>query len=168
MKDTSEIRPRMVDGDAMCVPESCIYWQDAFRTCTITYCQTNECWPYYRAALAESQEEMGEQCRLLGMGAEREAILLSRVESLEAALNEGAPCAICSHVEREAIFRTRAESAEARVAELEEVMEGFRGWREPLGDVNGPMSIPTEYMRLFDGILFKVRALLASRESEGS
>jgi len=64
--------------------------------------------------------------------------------------------------------RTRAESAESRVAKLEEVMEGFRGWREPLGDVNGPMSIPTEYMRLFDGILFKVRALLASRESEGS
>ena len=110
MNDMSEIRPRMVDGDAMCVPESCIYWQDAFRTCTITYCQTNECWPYYRAALAESQEEMGEQCRLLGMGAEREAILLSRVESLEAALNEGAPCAICSHVERASCLFSTLES----------------------------------------------------------
>jgi len=52
----SEIKPRMVSGEAVC-HEGCPTFQGGFRLCRITQCQTKECWPYYRAALAESQAE---------------------------------------------------------------------------------------------------------------
>lgn len=85
-----------------------------------------------RARIAELESEVSEQCRLNGMGSEREYVLQGKVAELEAEnarleqVCAGEKNVVLSYVEENKVLREQLAAAQAREQQLREALDSVR------------------------------------------